>query len=208
MLRAVVRRLAERRPAVGAPALLFGYAVAVVWRAPALLRVAPLAARRARFGVAAWLTAMAALWPRRRSALELLARAAITAASLAEVVCRSVSGPGDRNRVPGRGRGVRARGAAIVAVLAAAVLAWRYGRSVQRAERQTRAHADAARITGHGCPATTTPWFDGAQPVAYCLPGRPATIVVSSGALAVLDQGSSPPCSRTSGRTWPAATTC
>lgn len=29
---------------------------------------------------------------------------------------------------------------------------------------------------------------DGAQPVAYCLPGRPATIVVSSGALALLDR--------------------
>jgi Zn-dependent protease with chaperone function len=31
--------------------------------------------------------------------------------------------------------------------------------------------------------------LDAAQPAAYCLPGRPATIVVSSGALAVLDRG-------------------
>ena len=79
---------------------------------------------------------------------------------------------------------------AIVTGLAALVLAWRYGRNVQRAQRQTRAHADVARITGHRLPGNDDAVvLDAAQPVAYCLPGRPATIVVSSGALAVLDRG-------------------
>jgi Zn-dependent protease with chaperone function len=54
--------------------------------------------------------------------------------------------------------------AAIAAALALAVLAWRYGRSVQRAQQRARAHAEAARITG-----------------------RAAAIVLTSGALAVLD---------------------
>jgi len=92
--------------------------------------------------------------------------------------------------------------AAIAAMLTAAVLAWRYGRAMQRAGRRTRAHAEAARITGRRLPVdgsagrtVTGEWGGGAtvvldapQPAAYCVPGRPAAIVLTSGALAVLDR--------------------
>ena len=158
---------------------------------PALLGRLTAGGISARLGLAAWLTAMASALAAAAVALQFLARAAVTGWSrLAEVVCRSVAGHAcTPTGVPGRGRGVRAWGGRDRRRLAAAVLAWRYGRSVQRAQRQTRAHAEAARITGRRLPGNDDAVvLDAAQPVAYCLPGRPATIVVTSGALAVLDQ--------------------
>jgi len=80
--------------------------------------------------------------------------------------------------------------AAAAAALALVVLAWRYGRSMQRAQRRTRAHAEAAHITGRRLPGGgAAVVLDAAQPAAYCVPGRPAAIVLTSAALAVLDPG-------------------
>jgi Zn-dependent protease with chaperone function len=172
--------------------LLFGYAVAVAWWTPTLLGRLTAAGISARLGLVAWLTAMVSALAAAAVALQFLARAAVDGWSrLAEVVCRSVSGQAcTATGYHGAAVEFALGAAAIVAGLAAAVLAWRYGRSVQRAQRQTRAHADVARITGHRLPGNDDAVvLDAAQPVAYCLPGRPATIVVSSGALAVLDQG-------------------
>jgi len=172
--------------------LLFGYAVAVAWWAPPLLRRLTAGGVSARLGLAAWLTAMASALVSAAVGLQFLAGAALTGWSrLAEVVCRSVSGHAC-TQAGYQGAAVElALGAlAIVAVLAAALLAWRYGRNVQRAQRQTRAHADGARITGRRLPGDDNAVvLDAARPIAYCLPGRPATIVVSSGALALLGPG-------------------
>ena len=171
-------------------AVLFGYAVAVACWAPALL--ARLTARgiSARLGLVAWLTAMTSALASAAVALQFLARAAVADWNhLAQVVCRSVAGhactaTGYQGAALEFALGV----IAIVAGLAAAALIWRYGHNVQRAQRQTRAHADVARITGRKLPGEDRAVvLDAAQPVAYCLPGRPATIVVSSGALALLD---------------------
>jgi Zn-dependent protease with chaperone function len=67
------------------------------------------------------------------------------------------------------------------------VLAWRYGRYVQRAQQGTRAHAEAARVTGRHLPGFPAVVLDSPQRVAYCVPGHPAAIVLSTGALAILD---------------------
>src|SRR5215467_16048150 len=109
---------------------------------------------------------------------------------LAKAVCRSVAGGACtavvyRSAVFELGLGL----AATAAALALAVLAWRYGRSVQRAQRRTRAHAEAARITGRRLPDGAVVVLDAARPAAYCVPGRPAAIVLTSAALAVLDPG-------------------
>jgi len=64
----------------------------------------------------------------------------------------------------------------------------RRARRVQQGQRRTRAHADVARMTGRRLPGVSAAVvLDAAQRVAYCVPGRPATIVLTSGALAVLD---------------------
>jgi Zn-dependent protease with chaperone function len=171
-------------------ALLFGYALAVAWWAPVLLGRLTARGISPRLGLAAWLTAMASTLVSAAVALQFVAGAAVAGWSrLAQVVCRSVAGhactaTGYQGAAVEFTLGV----IAIVAALAAAVLTWRYGRSVQRAQQQTRVHAGAARITGRELPGEDAAVvLDAPQPVAYCLPGRPATIVVSSGALALLD---------------------
>jgi len=180
---------------VSAALLVFGYTLAVAWPVPVLLSRLTRHGISARLGLAAWLTAMASVLASAGAAVALLAGAAIAGLPrLAEAVCRSVAG---RACTPVVYRSaafeVPLGAAAIVATLAAAVLAWRYGRALQRAGRRTRDHAEAARITGRRLPEAgdsegATVVLDAAQPAAYCVPGRPAAIVLTSGALAVLDR--------------------
>ena len=170
--------------------MVFGYALVVAWLAPPLLTRLTARGIGARLGLAAWLTAMASVVACAIAALQFLVRAAITGwPSLAEAVCRSVAGTACAPTLYKSAAFEAALGAAaLLGTLTAAVLAWRYGRSVQRARRQTRAHAEAARMTGRSLPgAGPAMVLDAREPVAYCVPGRPAAIVLSSGALAVLD---------------------
>ena len=175
------------------PALLvLGYALVVAWCLPALLTRLTVAGLSARLGLAAWLAAMVSVLASLLAALQYLFTAAVAGwPQLAEAVCRSVAGGACttvvyRSAAFELGLGL----AAVAAALALAVLAWRYGRSVQRAQRRTRAHAEAARITGRRLPgAGAAVVLNAAQPAAYCVPGRPAAIVLTSAALAVLDPG-------------------
>jgi Zn-dependent protease with chaperone function len=158
----------------------------------------------ARLGLAAWLAAMASVLASAVAAVVMLAGAAIAGwPRLAEVVCRSVAGRACTQVVYRSAAFEVPLGfAAAAATLTAAVLAWRYGRALQRAGRRTRAHAEAARITGRRLPVNgdseggmgrrvgggATVLLDAPQRAAYCVPGRPAAIVLTSGALAVLDR--------------------
>jgi Zn-dependent protease with chaperone function len=175
------------------PALLvLGYALVVAWCLPALLTRLTAAGLSARLGLAAWLAAMVSVLASVLSAIQYLFTAAVAGwPQLAEAVCRSVAGGACtavvyRSAAFELGLGL----ATIAAALALAVLAWRYGRSVQRAQRRTRAHAEAARITGRRLPGGgAAVVLDAARPAAYCVPGRPAAIVLTSAALDVLDPG-------------------
>lgn len=129
-------------------------------------------------------------------ALEFLIRAAVAGwPRLAEAVCRSVARGACRPAVYQSAIFELALGVAtLAATLALAGLAWRYGRSVQQSQRRTRAHAEIARMIGRRLPGAfagprpgAAVVLDAASRVAYCIPGRPAIIVLSSGALAVLD---------------------
>ena len=187
---------------MSAALLVFGYTLAVAWSVPVLLSRLTRHGISARLGLAAWLTAMASVLASAGAAVALLAGAAIAGwPRLAEAVCRSVAG---RACTPVVYRSaafeVPLGAAAAAATLTAAVLAWRYGRAMRRAGRRTRAHAEAARITGRRLPVKgergggwpvgggATVVLDAPQPAAYCVPGRPAAIVLTSGALAVLDR--------------------
>lgn len=169
--------------------LLFLYALAVAWWAPVPLRRLTASGVSPRFGLAAWLIAMVSVLVSVAVALTLLTRAAVAGWSrLAEVVCRSFAGHACAANVYQSAVFEFSLGViAVIAILAAMVAAWRYGRSVQRAQRRTRAHAEVARITGRELPGTGALVLDSAQPVAYCLAGRPATIVLTTGAVALLD---------------------
>lgn len=178
------------------PALLvFVYAVLVAWSVPAVLARLTRSGLSPRVGLVAWLTAMTSVLASLAVTLQYLIRAAVAGWSgLAEAVCRSMAG-GPCTAVVYRSAvfELALALAAFATVLTAVGLAWRYGRGVQRAQRQTRRHAEAARITGRRLPVKgdgeaggITVVLDAPQPAAYCVPGRPAAIVLTSGALAVL----------------------
>ena len=173
------------------PALVvLGYALAVAWCAPALLTRLTARGISPRLGLAAWSTAMASVLASALVALQFLIRAAVAGwPGLAEAVCRSVEGGSCAPAVYRSAIFEFALGiTTIAAALTVTVLAWRYGRRVQRGQRRTRDHAEVARITGRRLPgAGAAVVLDATPRVAYCVPGRPATIVVTSGALAVLD---------------------
>jgi Zn-dependent protease with chaperone function len=189
---------------MGAALVAFLYALAVAWSVGALLARLTGHGISARLGLAAWLTAMASVLACAGAALALLVGAAVAGwPGFAEVVCRSVAGRACPVVVYRSALFELPLGAAaLVAALTAAVLAWRYSRAVQRARQRTRIHAEAARITGRRLPVPgdsdagtgrrvggrATVLIDAPQPAAYCVPGRPAAIVLTSGALAVLDR--------------------
>ena len=175
--------------------ILIGYALAAAWCVPVAL--VPLTSRgiSPRLGLAAWLTAMGSVL----AALVLGTEHAVAAAAadwpqLTAALCRSVAGGVCTPQVYRSAlyeAGVTAFAAVVMMLLAAAL--WRYGRRVQRAVAGTRSHARAALLVGR---AITSPIgraaravvLDDPRPAAYCVAGRPAAIVLTSGALAVLDQ--------------------
>ncbi len=168
---------------------LLAAAAGAFWAPPLLAR---LTARgvSAGLGLAAWLTAMASTLACAAVALVLLAR--VVAAGwdgLAEVVCRSVTGRMcARSVYSGAALEVALGLACLAAVAVATMLAWRYGRALRQAGRQTRAHAGAARITGRRLPGdAAVVVLDAARPAAYCLAGLPPVIVLTAGAVTVLD---------------------
>ncbi len=169
---------------------MFLYALAVAWYSPALLARLSATGMSARLALAAWLTAIASVLTSLAVALQqLVAAAAAGWHLLAEAFCQSVTG---RACAPPVYRSaiieLPLAGAALIAALTTAVLAWRCGRSVQRAQQLAHAHGAAALITGRRLPAASgTVVLDVRQPAAYCVPGRPATIVLTSGALALLE---------------------
>ncbi|AVH23401.1 M56 family metallopeptidase [Nocardia cyriacigeorgica] len=75
---------------------------------------------------------------------------------------------------------------AILVAVAAGTLGWRSVRMLLLMRRRTRAHARAVRMVGRRMPGLPAVVLDAPQPQAYAVPGRPDTIVVTTGALAAL----------------------
>jgi Zn-dependent protease with chaperone function len=173
------------------PALLvFCYAVAVAWILPLPLGRLSGTGVCPRLGLAAWLAAMSSVLASAVAALGLLARAAIAGwPAFARTVCESVTAgacPPAVYRSAAYELGLAI--AAFLGGIAMILLGWRYGRSLRRASIRTRAHAEAARITGHPVGDGNAAFvLDATRPAVYCVPGRPPTIVLTTGALAILD---------------------
>src|SRR5215469_8511477 len=179
---------------MSAALVVIGYAAALAWCLPRPLMHLTAGGVSARLGVAAWVAAMTSVLACAVNAVERLVRAAVLGwPGLAEAVCRSVAGRACAAAVYRSAAFEVVLGvAALIAAGGAAAGAWRYGRRVQRTQRHTRAHARAARIAGRRLPGSasgTAVVIDDPQPAAYCMPGRSGTIVLTSGALAVLDPG-------------------
>jgi Zn-dependent protease with chaperone function len=175
---------------VTAALALLGYAVTAGCFAPALL--VPLTRRGAsvRPGLAAWLSAMASVPVSAALGAALTVKAAEADwPALTRLVCQQVAGTACSPQV--YRSGLYSAGVAVLAgasTLVVAVALWRYGRRTQRAVASTRLHARAALLAGRELDGAGAVVLEDPRPVAYCVAGRPAAIVVTSGALAVLDK--------------------
>jgi Zn-dependent protease with chaperone function len=178
------------------PALvMLGYAAALAWFGAAPLARLTSSGVNARLGLAAWFAAMSSVVGAAVVAVSFLVRTAVDGwPRFAGTICQSVTGgpcPPQLYRSAIFEASVAA--ASALAVLTVLTLTWRYGRNVAGARRRASEHAQAARITGRRFPGTGIPPLSTAvvletpQPAVYCVPGRPATIVLTTGALAVLD---------------------
>jgi Zn-dependent protease with chaperone function len=168
---------------------LGGYAIMVACWAPALLVPLTSGCASARAGLTAWLSAMASAVAAAAIAVALITQAAAAAwPTLTRVLCQQVAGTTCTPQV--YRSALYSAGVAILAaviILAALAALWRYGRRTRRAVASTRLHARAALLAGRELPGTGAVVLDDPRPVAYCVAGRPSAIVVTSGALAVLD---------------------
>ncbi len=178
------------------PALIMlGYAAALAWFGPAPLARLTSSGVNARLGLTVWFVAMSSALGSAVVAVSFLVRTAVNGwPRFAGTICQSVTGgpcPPQLYRSAIFEASVAA--ASALAVLTVLTLTWRYGRAVQGARRRASEHAQAVRITGRRFPGTGIPPLSTAvvletpQPAVYCVPGRPATIVLTTGALAVLD---------------------
>jgi len=177
------------------PALvMLGYAAALAWLGPGPLARLTVRGVNARLGLAVWLVAVLSALASAVVAVAFLVRAAVAGwPTFAGTICRSVYGGTCPPQVYRSAIfELSLATASGLAVLILITLTWQYSRTVRRSRRRAQEHAQAARITGRRFPAAGIPPLSTAvvleaeQPAVYCVPGRPATIVLTTGALAVL----------------------
>lgn len=169
---------------------LLGYATAAAWWSPVLLGRLTGSGASVRPGLVAWLSAMASvLVAAGLGAAGIAQNAAAEWPTLTRLLCQGVAGTACTPQV--YGSVAYSAGVAVLAVLvtlAALAAVWRYGRRTQRAVVKTRRHARAALMAGRELAGTGAVVLDDPRPVAYCVAGRPAAIVVTSGAISVLNE--------------------
>ena len=172
------------------PALaVFGFAIVMAWFLPLPLGRLGRDGVSPRLGIAAWLTAMTSVLALVLAALGLLARTAVDGwPAFARTVCESVTTgvcPPGVYRSAAYELGLA--GVAFAGGITMIVLGCRYGRSLRRTSISTREHGEAARIIGRRVAGPDAAFvLDANRPAVYCVPGRPPTIVLTTGALAVL----------------------
>lgn len=170
-------------------ACLLVYSMVMVVLGPRVLGALTRGGSAPRFGVVAWLTAIAsvlATWIAIPSlvALDVLShggqhRSLLT--SCMQLLCDLAAG--------------RAGSAAQLALLVVAVILIVAGisvgvkllRTVRRLHSHAHTHAEAARLVGRPTDQPYVYVVDSEQRTAYCVAGKPPAIVVTSGAVAALD---------------------
>jgi beta-lactamase regulating signal transducer with metallopeptidase domain len=164
------------------------YSLTTLVAGPPLLRELTRYGHAPRFGVAAWLTAIGSVL--------------LTWLAAVGMIIVEVASHWNYPRVLAASCLARLRGVvtdhagvttivlgAIVAALAllVAVASVRLARSVRRMRARAHQHAEAVRLVGHRSDDAYVV-VEAAEPAAYCVSGRPPAIVVTSAALAALDE--------------------
>lgn len=171
-------------------ACLLAYSVAVLVLGPPLLRSLTRSGFAPRLEVAAWLTAIGSV---------LLAWLAALTLSIAQAIRSGDQRRGIFESCMTRMLGIAAGDAGITpqiallalvvsASVAAVVAGARLAATLTRMHARAREHADAVRIVGHHTGTDDVVVVDAAKPAAYAVSGRPPAIVVTSAAVAALDE--------------------
>ncbi|MEU0497307.1 M56 family metallopeptidase [Mycobacterium sp. NPDC006124] len=162
------------------------YGVAVSWLAPWPLSRLTRRGTNPRLGVAAWLTAMAAVMAAWVAAMVVvlvpLLRGGST--SSAVVLCLELLGVPERMATLGP---VGTVGLLTVGVATSVVVVLGVGQTVRVLRARSAEHADAARMVGTTTGAAGVVVLRGELPAAYCVVGRPHAIVLTTAAVAALD---------------------
>ena len=173
-------------------ACLLAYSMAVAVLGPPLLARATRSGAAPRLGMTAWALAMASVVVSWVLAAVLLTADLVRGWGRVDRLLAGCFATLRAAAVGGHGGFVQAVLAVLAAttILALAMLAARIGLGVRRARRHTRRHAETAVLAARG--AARGPGgavvVESEQRSVYCLPGRPATIVITTGALAALDE--------------------
>lgn len=171
---------------IAACLLLYSFVVCVV--GPPILRRLTREGHAPRYGVAAWLTAIGSVLISWLTAAVLIVGDLVTGgehsngvvASCLAVLCDVLTG------YAGRIPQVLLLAAAAAGVIAASLAGTRIARALARLRAGALEHADGVRLVGRPVGQDVFV-IDASERAAYCVSGRPPVIVVTTGALAALD---------------------
>jgi Zn-dependent protease with chaperone function len=168
------------------------YSLAVLVAGPPLLRALTRYGHAPRFGVAAWLTAIGTV--------------VLTWLVAAGIVVIEVAGHWNYPRILAASCLARLRGVVTVvsesagmapqvtlgaivaaAALMAALVSGRLARTISGMRVRAHDHAEAVRLVGHHTDDPDVVIVEATEPAAYCVSGRPSAIVVTSAAVAALN---------------------
>ena len=163
------------------------YSLTTLFAGPPLLRELTRYGHAPRFGVAAWLTAIGSVLLTWLVAVGMIVVGVASRWNYPRVVAASCLAR-LRGVVTDNAGAAKMVLAAIVAalVLLVASAGVRLARTLWRMRTRTHEHAEAVRLVGHRT-ADAYVVVEAEEPAAYCVPGRPPAIVVTSAALAALD---------------------
>jgi len=166
-------------------ACLLVYTLAVLTIAPWVLTRLTRSARAPRAGVAVWLAAMGSVVAAVVAAPFFLAASVLHPTAGVDTLSLACIAALQALTFGGYGTGIQ------IAVLTVAIvvvlrLVWHLVRFFRVGRARRHRHAEAARIVGRRVSGVDAVVLDSPERAAYCLPGRPRTIVITTGALDAL----------------------
>ena len=164
---------------------LIGYAALVGMVGARVLRLGGWGSRSPRLAIAAWQAAtFSVAFALVLAGISLAVPVAAMAGGLAGLLRSCAMAIRDAYATPG---GAAAVGSGLVlSVAVSARVGWCTVRSIAQATRLRRRHRHALSLLGHADASLGVTVVDCAEAAAYCLPGRGARVVISTGALHAL----------------------
>lgn len=165
------------------------YAATLTWVGPPVLERITGGGRSARLGVTVWLTAIGGALGGWIAALGVIVAHVIS--NLTDesplTLCLDELGFTGSLDMTRQFSSIAATMLACAGVLVTVIASWRVWSRIRRLRHHSHEHARAARIVGVSTDQPDVVIVDSGQPSAYCVAGRPQTIILTTAALRRLD---------------------